>query len=213
MRAPSQHYCTFTPATNMDNIIQQFRHIDIYLLDQILKGRYQAPETVLDAGAGGGRNLPWFIGQGIRVFGTDRDPEAIAYLKSTYPHLPKDTFRICPVEKLPFPDTFFHHVVSSAVLHFADNHQHFEAMFGEMVRVLKPGGSLFIRATTDVGLSGDLKPLGNGRYWLRDESERYLMTQPILDALVERHQLHWLEPFKTVVVDHLRSMAVIVLGK
>lgn len=35
--------------------------MDIYLLDQIMKGRYDKEDIILDAGCGEGRNLRWFV--------------------------------------------------------------------------------------------------------------------------------------------------------
>jgi ubiquinone/menaquinone biosynthesis C-methylase UbiE len=99
------------------------------------------------------------------------------------------------------------------VLHFADDEQHFQAMFREMVRVLRPGGSIFIRMTTDAGLAHKLIPLGNGRYYLPDGSERFLLSRQMLDQLLEQYHLELLEPFKTVLVEELRSMGVVVLQK
>ncbi len=192
---------------------QHTGNTDIYLIDQIIKGRYTPSDIILDAGAGSGRNLYWFVQQGFSVFGTDRSPEAMEWLKENYPDLPGDRFQLAPVESLPFPDGHFHHVICSAVLHFADHQAHFEEMFAELLRVLKPGGSLFIRTATDVGLENQMVPVGNDRFLMPDGSERFLLTRPVLDKLVARHHLVWLEPFKTVLVDQLRSMAVVVLGK
>ncbi len=208
----------------MSSILSGFNHeifplatllgnTDVYLLDQIMKGRYAPSDVILDAGAGGGRNLHWFVKEGFRVFGTDRDPEAVEALKQNYPGLPADSFQVAPVESLPYPNDFFNHIISSAVLHFADNERHFEQMFSEMIRVLRPGGSLFIRVTTDVGLADKMIPLGNGRFYLPDGTERFLMTRAALDTLVKHHGLCFLEPFKTVLVEDLRSMGVVVLGK
>lgn len=188
-------------------------HTDIYLLDQIMKGRYAPGERLLDAGAGGGRNLHWFARAGFEVYGTDRDPDAVAQLKASYPELAAERFQLAPVEALPFADAFFDHVISSAVLHFAEDHAHFERMFAEMIRVLKPGGSFFARTATDVGMGTAPIPLGNGRFHLPDGSGRYLLARPLLDALMQQHGLYWLEPYKSVVVDGVRSMGVVVVGK
>lgn len=197
----------------MNQLSSLLGNTDIYLLDQILKGRYTPPQRMLDAGAGGGRNLHWFVGEGFDVYGTDRNPEAVEVLKQNYPGLAEDRFRITPVEAMPFDDAFFHHIVCSAVLHFAENEAHFGQMFGELVRVLKPGGSLFIRVATDVGLADKMIPLGNGRFSMPDGSDRFLLTRPALDDLLHKHRLNLLEPFKTVLVDDLRSMGVVVVGK
>lgn len=186
---------------------------DIYLLDQIMKGRYTPSALVLDAGAGAGRNLHWFVQAGFKVFGADRDPVAVEALKQNYPGVSADCFQLAPVEVLPFPDAFFHHVICSAVLHFAENEAHFEKMFGELVRVLRPGGSIFLRVATDVGMADPIMPLGNGRFHLPDGSDRFLMTRQMLDKMLLEHRLELLEPFKTVLVEDMRSMSVVVLGK
>lgn len=197
----------------MESISQLLGNTDIYLLNQIMKGRYALSDVILDAGAGAGRNLHWFAREGFQIFGTDRNPEAVEILRQNYPGFLVDRFQVAPVEKLPFPDAFFNHVISSAVLHFAENAAHFEQMFAEMLRVLHPGGSLFIRTATNVGLAEKMIPLGNGRFTMPDGSDRFLLTRTELDNLMQQHKLHFLEPFKTVLVDELRSMSVVVLGK
>ncbi len=186
---------------------------DIYLLDQIMKGRYAPTDVILDAGAGGGRNLHWFVHTGCQVYGIDQNAAAVAMLRENYPHVPLENFQVASVESMPFPDAKFDHVICSAVLHFAESHEHLRQMFAEMIRVLKPGGSLFLRVATDVGIEGKGIPLGNGWFQLPDGSDRYLLTKRELDALVAQYTLRWLEPFKTVLVEVLRSMAVVVLGK
>jgi tellurite methyltransferase len=186
---------------------------DIYLLDQMMKGRYAPSDVMLDAGAGAGRNLHWFVQHGFQVFGTDRDFAAVEALKQNYPGLPDHRFQVAPVESLPFPSAFFNHIICCAVLHFAENEAHFGQMFGELTRVLKPGGSLFIRVATDVGLADKMLPLGYGRFRMPDGTDRFLLTKPALETLLLQHRLCLLEPFKTVLVDDLRSMAVLVLGK
>jgi ubiquinone/menaquinone biosynthesis C-methylase UbiE len=186
---------------------------DIYLIDQILKGRYAPPQRILDAGAGGGRNLHWFVHQGFDVYGADINPEAVHMLRQNYSLVPPERFTLAPVENLPFDDAFFHHIVCSAVLHFAENEAHFEQMFGELARVLQPGGSMFLRVATDVGLADKMLPLGNGRYAMPDGSDRFLLKRDAFENLMQRHGLAYLEPFKTVLVDALRSMSVVVLGK
>jgi len=198
---------------HVDHLAQLLGNTDIYLLDQMLKGRYSPSEAILDAGAGGGRNLHWFVRQGFQVFGTDRDPAAVEALKQHYPDLPADRFQVAALESLPYPDARFDHIICCAVLHFAENEAHFGQMFGELIRVLRPGGSLFIRVATDMGLADKMVPLGKGRFAMPDGTDRYLLTRPALDVLVQAKGLHYLEPFKTVLVDQLRSMAVLVLEK
>lgn len=199
--------------TNLSTLHNLLGHTDIYLLDQILKGRYSATDTILDAGAGAGRNLHWFVENGLPVYGIDINPEAVADLRANYPGVPETHFQVAPVENIPFGDAFFHHIICSAVLHFARNPAHFEQMFAELVRVLRPGGSLFLRVATDIGIADQMVPLGDGRYRMPDGTDRFLLTRPLLDQLVATHRLLWLEPFKIVNVNDLRAMTVLVLQK
>ena len=106
---------------NLNSLQKLAGDTDIYLLDQIMKGRYLQTDKILDAGCGTGRNLHWFLQNNITIFGIDRDPVFINELKIAYPLLPADRLHSCPVEHLPFENNFFDHIISSAVLHFADN--------------------------------------------------------------------------------------------
>ena len=53
---------------------EQFGQIDIYLFDQLLKGRLSPGMCVVDAGCGGGRNLVYFLREGYEVYAADADP-------------------------------------------------------------------------------------------------------------------------------------------
>lgn len=193
-----------------EQIQEIFGNIDIYLFDQLLKGTYDECKTVLDAGCGTGRNLHYFLKSGVKVYGVDLNPEAIAELKNlagAFPHInPDENFSIAPVEQLPFEDENFDLVVSSAVLHFAENQEHFEAMLTSMWRVLKPGGYFFCRLASEIGIESLVRFIGNGRYILPDGSERFLVNQEMLVRLTKKlgGQLH--EPIKTTNVQNMRAM-------
>jgi hypothetical protein len=88
----------------------------------------------------------------------------------------------------------------------------FEAMVHEMWRVLKPGGMLFSRLASSIGLDGAL-PLGQDRFLLPDGSERYLVTAERLHDLTSRLRGSLLDPLKTTVVDQQRSMTTWVVRK
>ena len=66
-----------SPAT----LNQLLGNADLYLLDQILKGRFAPGMRILDVGCGEGRNLVYFIRQGMDVWGIDRNPEALKLLR------------------------------------------------------------------------------------------------------------------------------------
>lgn len=198
---------------NSNSLQQLVGNTDIYLLDQIMKGRYRRADKILDAGCGAGRNLHWFLKGGIEIYGTDQNTLAIDELRMANPLLQADRFQSCPIEQLPFKNDFFDHVISSAVLHFADSISQFRAMLIGMVRVLKPGGSLFIRMTSDIGIERKVKLIRDGVYLIPDGSTRFLLTRSLLADILQQYPLSFAEPFKTVNVDDIRCMSTLVFQK
>jgi tellurite methyltransferase len=191
--------------------------IDIYLLDQILKGRIAPGMSVLDAGCGGGRNLIWFLRSGYEVFGVDENPAAVRQVRSLAgqlaPALPPESFQVAGVDALPFPERRFDVVVCSAVLHFARDEEHFNRMLDEMWRVLRPGGLFFARLASTIGLEGRIQALGGRWFLLPDGSERFLVDAEMLQRATDRLGGIWLDPLKTTLVHALRSMSTWVLRK
>jgi tellurite methyltransferase len=198
---------------NSSSLQELVGNTDIYLLDQVMKGRFRQTDRILDAGCGGGRNLHWFLNEGIEIYGTDQNAVAIDELKIVYPSLSADRFQSCPVEQLPFKNNFFDHVISSAVLHFAQSVSQFHAMMAEMLRVLKPGGSLFIRMTSDIGIENSVKLIEDGVYLIPDGSTRFLLTRSLLADILQQYPLSFAEPFKTANVDDIRCMSTLVFLK
>jgi tellurite methyltransferase len=200
-----------------NNLQQLYGNIDIYLFDQLLKGTYDDCRKVLDVGCGGGRNLFYFLQNGFDVYGVDPNPEAVKAVQSLSavlaPTLPLSNFTVAPAENMAFDDEAFDLVICSAVLHFAQSHSHFDAMLRSIWRVLKPGGYLFARLASNIGIEGAVIGLGDGRYLLPDGSERYLVNeQTLLRYTHELHgQLH--EHIKTTNVQNLRCMTTWCLYK
>lgn len=147
--------------------------IDIYILDQILKGRYQFGDKILDAGCGSGRNLKWFYNSDFETYGIDINIEDIQYCKELY-KLQKENFSVASVDQMPFESNTFNHVICNAVLHFANDLNHFLKMFDELVRVLKIHGTLFIRIASEFGIENQVELINNGVYKLPDGSNRFL---------------------------------------
>lgn len=197
---------------NLNSIEEVIGSTDIYLVDQIMKGRYKAKDTILDAGCGYGRNLHWFLRNDIVIYGIDQDVSAIRDLGYRYPAV-AERFRQSAVEKTPFEDDRFDHIISSAVLHFAKDTAHFRQMIAEMVRVLRTSGSLFIRMTSDIGIEGKVQPVGDGVYQIPDGSSRFLLTRALLEDVMVKNGLSFLEPLKTVNVNDIRCMSTVVLRR
>lgn len=193
------------------NLQDWFGSIDVYLFDQLLKGRITPQMRLLDAGCGGGRNLVYFLRSGFDVSGVDRAAEAIAHIcalaATLAPHLPSGNFRLEPVEKMSFADGDFDVVISSAVLHFARNEEHWQSMVDEMWRVLKPGGIFFARLASSIGIAEQIEQIEGRRYHLPDGSDRFLVDEQLLLRTTKSLSGAWLEPLKTVVVQHMRSMS------
>ena len=198
------------------SLLDQFGHIDIYLFDQLLRGRISKGMRVLDAGCGTGRNLVYMLREGFDLWATDRDPVAVAAVRalaaSLAPTLPADRFQVAVVERLPFADASMHVVISNAVLHFARDDRHFDAMVHDMWRVLRSGGVLFCRLASSIGMADRMQPLGNGRFLMPDGSERYLVDDDRLMRLTERLGARQLDPLKTTIVQDQRCMTTWVLG-
>ena len=193
------------------NLQECFGSVDIYLFDQLLKGRIAPPMKVLDAGCGGGRNLVYLLRSGFDVFGVDRTTESISQIRALAaalaPQLPANNFRLEPVETMSFADAAFDVVISSAVLHFARNEQHWQSMLDEMWRVLRPGGMFFARLASNIGIEDQIEQIAGRRYHLPDGSDRFLVDEQMLLSATMSLGGEWLEPFKTVVVQNMRSMS------
>lgn len=205
------------PWSRRVNLQEQFGGIDVYLFDQLLKGRFDSRARVLDAGCGSGRNLVYFLREGFDVCGVDVSADAVAHVRALAralaPRLPEENFRREPVEEMSFGGESFDAVLSSAVLHFARDEAHWLAMTREMWRVLKPGGLFFARLASTAGVEGEAQPLGGRRYRLPGGVEWLLSDERMLRETTDSLRGELLEPLKTVVVHGARAMSVWCLRK
>ncbi len=199
------------------NLQEWFGGVDIYLFDQLLKGRIVPGMRVLDAGCGTGRNLVYLLKSGFEVFGIDESSGAVAQTRRLVaklaPQLSLDNFRVEPVERISFADAAFDVVLSSAVLHFARNEEHWRAMVGEMWRVLKPGGIFFARLASSIGIEDKIALIEERRYHLPDGSERFLVDEAMLLNVSTTLGGDFIEPIKTTVVQNMRAMTTWCLRK
>ncbi len=195
---------------------EQFGDIDIYLFDQLLRGQVALGMKVLDAGCGAGRNLVFLMRAGFEVWGVDESPDAIAHVRqlaaSIAPQLEADRFRVERVEAMSLEDGSMDVVVSSAVLHFARDERHWNAMVHEMWRVLAPGGILFARLATTVG-QPHLQSVGGGRYVQPDGDTRFLVDHERLIDVTTALGGSFVDPLKSTVVHDRRSMGTWVVRK
>ena len=200
--------------TNLDRI---FGSIDIYLFDQLLRGRISRGSRILDAGCGSGRNIRYLLDAGHDVSAVDSDPNALSdalrLAADLNASLPPANFRREPVEALSFPDNSMDVVISIAVLHFAASDDQFEAMLRSMWRVLAPGGLFFCRLASNIGMETRMTLRQGRRHLLPDGSERYLVDERLLLEWTERLGGRLLDPLKTTIVQDQRCMTTWVMRK
>jgi len=193
------------------NLIELIGDMDIYLVDQLLKGRITKEMKILDAGCGSGRNLTYFLRNGFDVQAVDRSEAAIRAVQLLGSRLSinwsNQQARVESIDHMHFSKESFDFVISNAVLHFAENELHFQRMLKELWRVLKPGGLLFVRLASSVGIETQIQALGDQRYLLPDGSTRFLVDEARLIQLTEELRGRLFEPLKTVIVAGQRSMS------
>ncbi len=199
----------------MPSLQEQFGPIDIYVFDQLLRGNIAPGMRILDAGCGSGRNIVYLLQEGYDISAIDENPAAIkqtrALAASLSPTLPAENFRVEPIESTSFPNATFDVVLCNAVLHFARDDAHFHAMLQSLWRVLKPGGLLFCRLASTIGMSH--QHIAGHRYLAPDVTERFCVDEPFLMQLTERLGGQLVDPIKTTVVQNQRCMTTWVLQK
>jgi SAM-dependent methyltransferase len=197
------------------NIQEQFGQIDIYVFDQILRGNIAPGMRVLDAGCGYGRNLVHLLREGCDVYALDADADGIQHVSnlsvSLGTGLPNSNFQVGAIEQMPFPNEFADVVICNSVLHFAGDDQHFRAMLTELWRVLKPGGMLFCRLGSRIGM--DFERLRGNVYRIRDGSEWFLVDEKMLLSLTGELNAVLADPLKTTIVQDYRCMTTWVTRK
>ena len=187
-----------------------FGEIDIYLFDQIARGHFDRRRRVLDAGCGDGRNLVFFLKNGFTCFGIDRDETAVSQVRTLAarlaPAAAAGNFVTGELDELPWPDGSMDAVIASAVLHFVRDESHFARSVQELWRVLAPGGLLFARLASSIGLEAVLGAVAGTRVSLPDGSVRFVVDQAMLLDWTERLGGRLVDPIKTTNVQGQRCM-------
>jgi SAM-dependent methyltransferase len=193
----------------------EFGQIDIYVFDQILRGNIAPGMRVLDAGCGHGRNLVHLLRAGCEVFAVDANPEGVAHVRALAaelaPHLPASNFRTGPIEKMDFASEFADAVICNSVLHFARDDAHFLAMVEELWRIVRPGGMLFCRLGSRIGMN--FERLQGNIFRINDGAEWFLVDEAALMNMTEQMNAVMVDPLKTTIVQDHRCMTTWVLRK
>jgi SAM-dependent methyltransferase len=194
---------------------EQFGQIDIYVFDQILRGIIAPGMRVLDAGCGYGRNLVYLLREGSEVFGLDANAAAVDHVRQLAaelaPHLPASNFQVGAIEAMPWANDFADVVICNSVLHFARDESHFLAMISGLWKVLRPGGLLFCRLGSRIGM--DFPRVRGNIFRIGDGSEWFLVDEAVLLKMTEQMDAVLVDPLKTTVVQDYRCMTTWVLRK
>lgn len=201
-----------------DALRDAFGAIDVYVFDQLLRGRITPEMRILDAGCGSGRNVEYLLRCGADVSAADADETSVARVAGLAARLapaplPADNFRAEPIEGLTFPDASFDAVICCAVLHFSEDDAAFRRALDQMFRVLRPGGLFFARLASSIGIEDSVRREHDRWHTLPDGSSRYLVDAGYLAREGDRVGGEPLDPLKTTVVDGARSMTTWVLRK
>ena len=194
---------------------EQFGQIDIYVFDQILRGNIAAGMRVLDAGCGYGRNLVHLLREGCEVFAVDADAAGVEHVRrlagELAPGLPSENFRLGSIERMDFSDGFADVVICNSVLHFARGEQQFLAMVEALWRVVRPGGMLFCRLGSRIGM--EFERLRGNVYRIGDGSEWFLVDEAVLLRMTAEMDGVLVDPLKTTIVQDYRCMTTWVVRK
>jgi SAM-dependent methyltransferase len=113
------------------------------MLEDLRRRGEPEPRSVLDFGCGIGATEAIMRPRmpGARLVGVDPSPESIKTADSQ--HLPDATFHVSAGVPLPFESGSFDLIYSNGTFHHIDHAEH-PAIFRELARLLRPGGSAFI---------------------------------------------------------------------
>ena len=194
-----------------------FGEIDIYLFDQLLRGRFDSRSRVLDAGCGDGRNVHYLLKAGVDCFGIDADAGAVKAVRrraaNLAPAISSGHFVTGTIEQLPWADGTMSAVICSAVLHFSNDEAHFGRMVTELWRVLAPGGLFFARLASNIGLERVLGDRAGRRMRLPDGTERFVVDEAMLLEWTARLGAQLIDPIKTTNVQQQRCMTTWCIEK
>jgi SAM-dependent methyltransferase len=141
VRVPGDYYRSIHQVESDHWWHQGMRAITAAMLSERLERRHG--QHLLDAGCGTGGFLRWALDLGAfeHVSGVDISPEAIELARR---QVPEGDLGVAPVAELPFePDSFDVVVMNDVLQHVLE--REVQQSLGEVRRVLRPGGVLFLR--------------------------------------------------------------------
>ena len=102
-------------------------------------------------------------------------------------------------------------MICNSVLHFARDEEQFEGMLSDLWRVVRPGGMLFCRLGSRIGM--DFEQVTENTYVIGDGSIWFLVDEEMLLTYTAQMDATLVDPLKTTVVQDYRCMTTWVLRK
>ena len=127
---------------NMEATLSFYKNYDL-VLDRVFElsiTTVGAPARILDIGVGTGALASKYLETSIDVVGVDQSHKMLIEAKKKHPGL---KLRVGDFMKLPFDDNSFTSVVSTYAFHHLNDLEKVYAL-EEMIRVLRPGGTIVI---------------------------------------------------------------------
>lgn len=169
--------------------------LDTIMLERALAG---APADALDVGCGEGRFCRLLSAQGTRMVGVD---PTLALIERARALDPKGDYRIGIGEALPVEDASFDMVVSYLTLIDIPDYR---AAIGEMVRVLRPGGSLLVANLTSFATARVRKPETEDEGEHSFEIDHYLDERSAMESWRGISVRNWHRPLSAYMKTFLR---------
>ena len=196
---------------------QEIGNADLLLIDQILRGKFQPGNRILDAGCGEGRNMVYFIRNGYPVYGIDRDPESVVMARLMASSINRsytiENIIQSSIEENPFPEGFFDLVICINVLHHARNTDHFNHMIGAMARILKKEGMMYLVMESRIRPEWQEKAYEADGKDQKNTEKKFYLTAELLETITSGKRLERTGKIRSYLVEDMVSISGIWFRK
>jgi len=161
--------------------------------------------------------MVFFVKNNYKIYGIDRDSEAVKMAKILCRSLNKDyeTENIQPfaIEDNPFPDGFFDAVICINVLHSATGRREFFNLFSELTRLLNSGGLLFLSMKSNIGLTNQSSEFKDWDNHQKNGVKDFYFSEDLAEEILSQEIWAEVEPVKTILLDDTKSYSYLLLKK